>query len=514
MVTPAITMGSLKVDYLEATSFNTPVRHTEWVVYNDDSQWHASGPDADTVFSDADPATVIQYALDRGDTNLVDTVPSSDPITTTIDCGGNDFIGPGVRGSASVYVDTDQADPGFRKTSGGYFGNIWLRGDPSGLTSGDLLWLQDMGRGSVVEDVSMFGTTGNGMVVAGCQQMTFRNITVSRCGDPVSDTWCLYLTNSPTDGLETNANFWVGTHNHGGNDQGGFIAMRADQHVDTDYPRTQMFMGINCENGPQSGSVPLIEVSGRDHVFTHGRLAGLDGPTSVFKCVGGRARNIRISDLNIIGANMDIWQANGLGTASPKFENCYIDVGGAIVLDFYNQSDHPLMVSDCEILGGGDKIQVTASKNAGKTIYLSNTDFTGNIDIQGAPVSVNNVRVSGSWTGDTNGFGPFPVKDDGSFSPAHKVAAPTDANTSANVSGVFTWDFFEQFQLSSLPVPYAYVSDDPGDDQYGISELKFVDDSGDGFYDQMSCVVRDSAGVVVDGTTGNYEVTFDMFIGH
>ena len=40
-------------------------------------------------------------------------------------------------------------------------------------------------------------TDGDGMVMAGCQQMTVNNITFGRVGDPANDTGELRLTNSP-----------------------------------------------------------------------------------------------------------------------------------------------------------------------------------------------------------------------------------------------------------------------------------------------------------------------------
>lgn len=345
-----------------------------------------------------------------------------------------------------------------------------------------------MGRGSVVEDVTIFGTTGHGMVVAGCQQMTFRHITVSRCGRVQDDTWSIYLTNSPTDGLETNANNWYDLQSHGGAPQGGLIAMRADQHPGSDHPRTQHFYGLNVENGPQTAGVPLIEVAGRDHLFSGGRLVGIDAVDNVFKAVAGnRARNIRIKDLVCIaktGNNTTFYYSNGVGTASPSIADCEIQTDGiGIHLDFYNQTRSGLNVSDVDFRDTPTPIKVKASKNVRPAVQLSNLSGSGEIAVQGAQLQVSNV-TSVSWKRNfSHGFSPHIISDDGSFAPLYDRSASTNSN------GIATVDFVGTCQFpGGASVDVALELDRLGASPY-LYETAMVDSDGDDTPDRAMCTV-------------------------
>lgn len=485
-------------------------RPTAWVVYGDGSTWYAEGQDGDSGTSGTDPATVLQYALDRGDTWLVDSIPADDPITSTVSCGSSDFVGPGSRGSGVVYIDTDQADPGIKMSSTGTFRDGHFRGDPDTVSGtfggGTLLRFEDMGRGSLVSNVSVFGTRGNGIEVAGCQQMRFVHITTSVCGDVGSDTWHLYLTDSPSQDLETNANNWIDIQRHGeGGVDGGWIAMRSDQGPSTDRPRTQQFIGINVENGPSTSGVPMVEVTGRDHVFMGGRIGNIDHADAFFQVPSGagRARDVKIQSLKCIEGSahsMHFWDANGLAVATPYVDNCLVDVSGTgILLDNYNQTNRGLKVSNSDFKSTPTILSTpNTSKDAGDPVTLSNVHGGGDISVQGARLAVSNVPEA-NWVSQNAEFGPRLIGSDGSFTPAFFSADTSGGN------GVAQSTFSGDFELKG-----GFLHAETGTGATGsiVEGTTLTDTNADGDLDTARArVVNTSDGTTVsDGVTVNFYV--------
>lgn len=504
-------------EQLTASEWDQQVIHqkdgqvADYVVYESGGTWYADGPWGTSGTSGSDPATVLQHAATNGSVvRLCNSIPTDGPLTSTVTFDGTSLIGPGGQGQATVYVDGEQTSTGIKVTGTGTVRDIWLRGDPDTasvtFTTSDLLWLEDMGRGSLVDNVALFGTRGNGMVVAGCQQTTFRSIMSSTCGDPSSDTWHIYLTNSPTDGLETNANVWVDTQRHGsGGVDGGWIAMREDQHTDTDYPRTQHFVGINVENGPTDSSTPVVEVAGRDHVFGPGRIGNIDVATAIFQVVSGnRARDCVIYGLRAIAgtddpATTDFWDANGVAVATPTVIGCpQIDMtGSGIVLDNYNQTNTGLQVVGSDFGSTDPIVDVTAGQDAGEAVLLSNVQGTGGISVQGARLAVSNVPDA-SWGSFADDFGPRLIANDGSF-----ISAFFSADT-AGGAGVAEYSFTGDFELINGEL-YATTGRGTGTVIEGTS---LDDTSANGDLDTARAhVVNVSDGTdAADGVTVNFVV--------
>lgn len=485
-------------------------RNWRWRVFKAGGRWHALGPPDESGTSGTDPATVLQYALDRGSTWLVSSVLSDDPITSTVEWTSTDFRGPGARGSGNIYVDTDQADPGFKKVGQGEIRDCRFKGDPGGSRgAGDLLWVEDLGRGSLVENVTLSYTAGNGMVVAGCQQSTFRAITSEACGDPASDTWHIYLTDHPTHsgGLATNANNWIGLHRHGSpTTDGGWIAMRDDQQSGGDTPRTQYFYGLNCENGPTDNSTPLIEVTDRDHGFFGGRIGNIDDASDIFKVPSGasRAQSVLIMGLRVIAESggagpTNFWNANGKAAASPTIVGCpRIDVSGeGVILDNYGNSNESLVIANTDFSNTSPICDVDAGQDAGNPVILNGVGGSGTIDVQGARLSVSNVPEA-SWASKSADFGPRLISDDGSFNPAQFTGSTSGG------AGLATVSFSGDFELKDGTVT-AYCDRGGGVIVQGAS---LDDTSANGDLDTARAhVVNVSDGTdAADGTTVNFVI--------
>lgn len=511
-------------EQLTASDWNAHVREQkagrvgEWVVYEDSGTWYAEGPDGASETSGSAPGTVLQHAADNASlyVHLRSSVSDTNDITTTVTIpSGVSFLGPGLRGTASVY---GSADPVFKMEGGGFFGNIWIRKDVGvSMGSGDGVVFEGMGRGSEIRNVNVTRTNGNGIAMNGCQQMSVYGLYFAACGDPANDTGELRLDNRASDGLETNAVNFYGLHSHGdANPQGTFIQMRASNHADNDRPRNIRVNGINLENGPSS-AVPIIEVCGRDNHFENVRLQGIDDASCAFQLQAPRARDMTFSDVKIIGetggghngfSNADSTTASSQsGTDwAPIISGSFIQVDGeGVLLAGYNQSDQALVLDNVvfpDRSSGTTAVDVTASKDVTPAVSLSDVDAGGQlISIQGARLKVSAVS-NASWDSSFGSeFGPHIVADDGSMSRLHGQTASTDGSGNADVDFTTTCQF-----PAGASVTAEVTTDTLGNRPYQI-ETSVIDSGGDGTPDTARATVYDG------GTTvGSGDVTVALYV--
>lgn len=507
-------------EQLTATDWNDHVREQkagrfgEWVVYEDGGTWYAEGPDGATETSGSAPGAVLQHAADNASlyVHLRDSVPDTNEITTTVTLpSGVSFIGPGLRGTSTVY---GSADPVFKMEGGGFFGHLWLRKDvSSAMGTGDGIVFEGLGRGSEIRGVNVTRTNGNGIVMNGCQQMSVYGLYFAACGNPANDTGELRLDNHPDDGLETNAVNFYGMHSHGGADpQGSLIQMRASNHPDNDRPRNIRINGINLENGPSS-AVPVIEICGRNNHIENARIQGLDDASTVFQLQAPRARDCTFTNLSIIGGDATApthgFSNAGASAASsqsgvdwaPIVNKALIDVPGiAVFLDSFNQTGTPLYVSNlwnpANNSGGNALIDVLAAKDATPGVFLSNIDANGaSISIQGTRLSVSEVRNT-TWTSQSAEFGPRLIADDGSFTPRF-----VSANTSSGVASVtFSGDFELKDGIAHATAPRGSGT--------VVQGVELDDNNGDGDLDRVRANVLnvDDGTNAADGTTIEFEI--------
>jgi len=501
----SLTSADLRDRRIDINASNAPIRSglAKRIVYSDNSRWVSMGQTSTKSF--VRPGDALQHAADNsGRIYLRDNIPTNDPVERIVDLGTSDLIGAQNR-RAEIYVNGEETNIGIRKTATGTIQDIGLNGTPdaasSTFTTVDLLWLDDMGRGSLIDNIDVFGTRGNGIVVAGCQQMTFRNVTVATCGNPSNDTWHIYLTNSSLNDVGTNSNLWLGLQSHGSAGvEGGLIAMRADQNTNDKYPRTQKFIGINVENGPTDTDTPLIEVETRGHLFTGGRINNIDDASEVFLAGTNSTRAINniITNLTIFatdGDPTDVYSNggnNGSGRVVPQIGNCVIRANGTgILLDSHNQSINGLNVQNTDFRDTPQIINVSASKDAGQPITLQGIGGTGDIRVQGAPLVISTVPEASWETGFVDEFGPSIYSDDGSFTPLYGQTDLTNNNGYA---------FIELRDTCQMPggvhVETEVVADNLGNRPY-IIESNGSDAGGDGRADRLEARVYNRDGTLV-----------------
>jgi len=493
----------ITADSTETDRLFTHARSAEWVVHNEGGTWYADGPSGTSGTSSADPAPALQHAADNAtrSVKLADSVSDTNPISTTVTIPpGVSFFGPGVRGSAKAY---GTADPVFLFDGGGMYGNLWVRGDAnSNRGSNDLVVYRGLGRASLVQNINVFGTTGNGHVFEGCQQHTVFNIASAKTGDASADTGAFRFDNHPDDGLETNALEIYGIHAHGTGHLGSVIQMRASYGSGSDRPRNLTFHGLNMENGPQDSTVPVIEVSGRGNSFIGGRINGVDQSQWVFAHIGPRARDTLYEALEIIAETTngtEVWRSGDNGTTvgtqalnrhAPIIRNCVVRCDGSAVHHDENaNAGTPLSIEGLEVRNANKLVEVVAPQNGGPTVHIDGLrgDGTAQMDIQGAPISVSGLTDIGGWASQNTNFSPRVVRHDGSIRPLVNRTATTFSN------GVAEVDFRGDFSWTSRPHIHAVTDRGTG---YSVQGVSMNDASGNGDFDMVRANV-----VAADGSS-------------
>ena len=403
----------VEAEDIVAASIDTPRlatdgRSAEWVVYNDGSTWYADGPGGETGTSGSDPDTVLQYAFDNASNTvkLRDSIWSGDPIATTITIpSGISFIGPGNRGAATVYGD---ADPVFRKEGLGVVRDLWVRGDHDNAGAkgdNDLIFCHEMGRGSLVANVTVSRTEKSGLVLAGCQQMTFLNISTSATGSSLQ-TGGIKLQDNDAGNLGTNACEFIGLHFHGSAEAGPWITQESVNGHGAGL--VNHYANVNGENGPPGQ--PCFYFRERDQSFSGCHIMGIDSDvTAIWELVAGPPR-CTFNDIVVGGAPARVWNITGAGIT---VDGAIIETGANTVIQHNNigQASNPDRLSDIyapeasvfiDAAGFGtiemQDVDTSGALNVNRSnLYLSNCTFS---TVNGANQSDNHARLRASDTRD------------------------------------------------------------------------------------------------------------------